>query len=180
MRIISGTSRGRKLNEPKGMDVRPTSDMVKESIFNIIQFQIEGRRVLDLFSGTGQLGIEALSRGAVFCDFVDTSKNSAALTKENIALAGFQDQSRIHLMDSAAFLNTVGMKYGVVFLDPPYSTALLENSLKIINQIDILERNGIIICESRTDKVLPDVASPYYLKKSYKYGKIKITVYSRE
>lgn len=180
MRIISGTSRGRRLNEPKGMDVRPTSDMVKESIFNIIQFQLEGRRVLDLFSGTGQLGLEALSRGAVFCDFVDTSRDSVALTKENVALAGFQDIAKVHLMDSAVFLNSAVEKYSVIFLDPPYSTNLLEKSLKIINEIDILERNGIIICESRADKELPDMTPPYYLKKSYKYGKIKITVFSRE
>ena len=84
MRVITGSARGRKLSEPNGMDIRPTSDQVKEAIFNIVQFDIEGRRVLDLFAGTGQLGIEALSRGAASCTFVDESRTAIALVRENL------------------------------------------------------------------------------------------------
>ncbi|MBQ9980277.1 MAG: 16S rRNA (guanine(966)-N(2))-methyltransferase RsmD [Oscillospiraceae bacterium] len=179
MRVITGIARGRKLKEPKDYNVRPTTDMVKESIFNIIQFDLEGRRVLDLFSGSGQMGIEALSRGAAFCDFVDSARDSFKLTQENLTSTGLGDKGKVHFTDAAAFLNSVSTKYGVVFIDPPYDTNLLEKTLKIINQIDILERNGIIICESRAEKEVPDMVEPYYLKKSYKYGKIKITVYAR-
>ena len=88
MRVISGALRGRKLKELPGMDTRPTTDKVKESLFNIIQFEIEGRRVLDLFGGTGQLGIEALSRGAVHCTFVDSRRDAAAIIRDNLRLCG--------------------------------------------------------------------------------------------
>lgn len=179
MRVITGTARGRKLKEPKDYDVRPTTDMVKESIFNIIQFDLEGRRILDLFSGTGQLGIEALSRGAAFCDFVDSGRESYRLTCDNVDSTGLAGRAKIHFTDAVSFIKGTAEKYGVVFIDPPYDTELLEKSLKIINQIDILERNGIIICESRAEKDMPDMVEPYYLKKSYRYGKIKITVYAR-
>ena len=89
MRVITGTARGRKLREPKNMDIRPTTDKVKESLFSIIQFDIEGRRVLDLFAGTGQLGIEALSRGAKSVTFVDQSNDAIAIVRENLEHCGF-------------------------------------------------------------------------------------------
>jgi len=95
MRIISGSARGRRLREPGGMDTRPTTDKVKESLFNIIQFELEGRRVLDLFAGTGQLGLEALSRGAEHCTFVDQRREAAALVRENIRLCRFEDWARV-------------------------------------------------------------------------------------
>ncbi len=164
MRVISGTAGGRKLRQPEGMAVRPTTDQVKEAIFNIIQFSVEGRRVLDLFAGTGQLGIEALSRGARGCTFVDKAAPSLKLVRDNLALTGFSDRAEVVNSDSIAFLERCG-KYGIVLLDPPYETDLLEKALKAINQFDILEDDGIIICESMRDKALPAVSETYFIKK---------------
>ena len=95
MRVITGEARGRRLKELSGMDTRPTTDKVKESMFNIVQFDIEGRKVLDLFAGTGQLGIEALSRGAESAVFVDVRKDAAALIRENLAHCGFAGRARV-------------------------------------------------------------------------------------
>lgn len=179
MRVITGSVRGRKLKELQGMETRPTTDRVKESIFNIIQFDIEGRRILDLFAGTGQLGIECLSRGAAFAAFVDIRKDAAALIRENLDTTGFMERAKVVQSDYMAFLTGCGEKFDVVLLDPPYSTVLLEKALQNIAAIDILSENGIIVCESPLEQVLPDLAPPYGLAKDYKYGKIKITVYRR-
>ena len=118
MRVITGTARGRKLLEPSGMDIRPTADVVKEAVFNIIQFDIEGRRVLDLFAGTGQLGIEALSRGAAECVFVDESAKAVKLVRENLSRCKLQGRVMQAEMPSRACL--VGKNYDIIFLDPPY------------------------------------------------------------
>lgn len=180
MRVITGTARGRKLGQLQGMDTRPTTDQVKESIFNIIQFDIEGRRVLDLFGGTGQLGIEALSRGAASCTFVDQRKEAVALIRSNLKLCQLSDRARVVQGEALSFLSTVRERYHLVFLDPPYRTDLLENTIKKIAEIDMLTENGIIICESPADKVLPELPQPYRKGREYRYGKIKITVYRKE
>lgn len=180
MRVITGTARGRKLGQLQGMDTRPTTDQVKESIFNIIQFDIEGRRVLDLFAGTGQLGIEALSRGAAGCTFVDQSRDAAALVRSNLKLCRLSDRARVVQGEALSFLASDRERYHLVFLDPPYQTELLENALKKIAEIDILMENGIIICESPADKVLPELPQPYRKGREYRYGKIKVTVYRKE
>ena len=130
MRVISGSARGRRLGELKGMETRPTTDKVKESLFNIIQFDIEGRRVLDLFGGTGQLGIEALSRGAEHCTFVDQRRDAAALIKENLKATELSDRSRVVQGDSLAFLQSCREKFDLIFLDPPYQEDLLERALE--------------------------------------------------
>lgn len=180
MRVITGTARGRRLGELQGMDTRPTTDQVKESIFNIIQFDTEGRRVLDLFGGTGQLGIEALSRGAAFCTFVDNRRDAAKLIRDNLKVCDLTDKARVVQGDSIGYLSTVTERVHLVFLDPPYHTNLLENALKKIAEIDILTENGIIICESPVEKVLPELPAPYRKGREYRYGKIKITVYRKE
>ena len=105
MRVISGTARGRKLKELQGMDTRPTTDKVKESMFNIVQFDIEGRQVLDLFAGTGQLGIEALSRGAAGCVFVEQRREAAALVRDNLRACGFDGNSRVVQGEALAFVS---------------------------------------------------------------------------
>ena len=142
MRVITGTARGRKLGQLQGMDTRPTTDQVKESIFNIIQFDIEGRRVLDLFAGTGQLGIEALSRGAAGCTFVDQRKDAVALVRSNLKLCQLSDKARVVQGEALSFLSTVREPYHLVFLDPPYQTDLLENAIKKIAEIDMLTENA--------------------------------------
>ena len=178
MRVISGSARGRKLREPEGQSIRPTTDMVKESIFNIIQFDIEGRRVLDLFAGTGQLGIEALSRGAVAAVFVDETGEAIKLVRDNIKTLSLEDRAVVTRSDALSFLEHGG-RFDIIFLDPPYETKLIEKALKAIIEFDILNENGIIICETKEDRQLPEVSAPYLKGREYKYGKIKITLYTR-
>ncbi|MEL4860021.1 16S rRNA (guanine(966)-N(2))-methyltransferase RsmD [Pseudoflavonifractor phocaeensis] len=180
MRVITGTARGRKLKELPGLDTRPTTDKVKESIFNIVQFDVEGRRVLDLFAGTGQLGIEALSRGAERCVFVDASKEAARIIKENASLTGFADRARVTQGDAMSFLTSCREKFGLAFLDPPYASDLLDQALERMAAIDIMTENGIIVCESALEKVLPDLSGPYERGREYRYGKIKLTLYRRQ
>ena len=180
MRVITGTARGRRLKELQGMETRPTTDRVKEGLFNIIQFDIEGRRVLDLFAGTGQLGIEALSRGAAHATFVDQRRDAVALIRDNLRITELSDQARVVQGESLAFLGSVREKFDLVFLDPPYGGDLLEKALETVVQFDILSGHGIIICESYVDTQLPPVAPPYSLHRTYRYGRIKLTVYRRE
>ena len=177
MRVITGTARGRKLREPSGMEIRPTADSVKEAVFNIIQFDIEGRRVLDLFAGTGQLGIEALSRGAVECVFVDESREAVAIVKENLAKCRFT--AKVVQADSIGYLRGAG-KFDIIFLDPPYDSDLLDKSLEIIQNVDILTEGGIIVCESRREKSLPELKPPYVSALTRNYGKVRISVYKKE
>ena len=179
MRIISGSARGRRLKEPMGMDTRPTTDKVKESLFNIIQFELEGRRVLDLFAGTGQLGLEALSRGAEHCTFVDQRREAAALVKENVKLCRFEGQARVVQGESQAFLRACGEKFDVIFPDPPYQTNLLEQCIEKITRFDILREHGIIVCESGTEWTIPPLEPPYEAGREYRYGQIKLTVCRR-
>ena len=174
MRVITGTARGRRLGELTGKDTRPTTDRVKEGLFNVIQFDIEGRRVLDLFAGTGQLGIECLSRGAAHCTFVDQRKDAV---KE---ATGLTERAKVVQGDSLSFLSGTREKYHLIFLDPPYDANLLETTLNRIAGIDILAENGIIICESRVNQDLPELPNPYRKSRDYKYGKIKVTLYRKE
>lgn len=178
MRVITGTARGRKLKEPQGMDIRPTSSMVKESMFSIVQFDIEGRRVLDLFGGTGQLGIEAASRGAAEVVIVDESREAVKIIKENVEHCKLK-QVRVHQEDAIGYLRHSG-KFDLIFIDPPYDTGLAESSLKTIKEFDILSEGGIIICETRLETSLPELTPPYFMRREYKYGKVKITVYAKE
>ena len=179
MRVISGSARGRRLKELPGMDTRPTTDQVKESIFNIIQFDIEGRNVLDLFAGTGQMGIEALSRGAAHATFVDLAPAAAKIVRENVELTRFTDVSKVVQSDWRGFLSSCREKFDLIFLDPPYHTDMLESAMQTIAAIDILSEHGIMVCESPLDKELPELAAPYEKGKEYRYGKIKITLYRR-
>ncbi len=180
MRVITGTARGRRLNELKGNETRPTTDKVKESIFNIIQFDIEGRHVLDLFAGTGQLGIECLSRGAERATFVDARSDAVRLIRENLKVTELADRATVLTADYATMLSAAKEKYDLIFLDPPYETKLLDRSLELISQFDILREHGIIVCESPQDKTLPELSEPYSKYREYRYGKIKITVYHRD
>ncbi len=176
MRVITGTARGRRLKEPRGMDIRPTSDQVKEAIFNIIQYDIEGRRVLDLFAGVGQLGIEALSRGAAEAVFVDESTAAVKLIRENLAMCGFQ--GKVEQAESIGYLEHCG-KFDLIFVDPPYDTGLVDAALQKIQKIDILNDGGIIVCESRREKQMPELAEPYCKRSERHYGKVKITIFGK-
>ena len=179
MRVITGIARGRKLKELPGMETRPTTDKVKESVFNIVQFDIEGRRVLDLFAGTGQMGIEALSRGAAHCTFVDLRKEAAAVVRENLAHTKLSENGKVIQGDYLAFLTGCREKFDLAFLDPPYNTGMLEQALATIAKIDIMTEHGIIVCESSAEAVLPELPPPYVMGRQYRYGKIKLTLYHR-
>ena len=179
MRVITGSARGRILEELPGLETRPTTGKMKEGLFSALQFDIEGRRVLDLFAGTGQLGIEALSRGAVFCDFVDLNPAALKVTQKNVEKCGFAGRAALHRMDWSAFLDRNREKYGLVFLDPPYQSECLKNAMVRIAEIDIVIGNGIMVCESPADAVLPELPPCYEKGREYRYSKSKITLYRR-
>lgn len=180
MRVITGSARGRRLLELEGTETRPTTDRVKEGIFNIIQFDIEGRRVLDLFAGTGQLGIEALSRGAASAVFVEQRRDAANLVRENLKLTGLAERGRVVCTEALSFLAGAGERFDLIFLDPPYAAGLWESALEVISRFDILANHGIIVCESPLEREMPAVEPPCRLHRTYRYGKIKITTYHRE
>lgn len=178
MRVITGLAKGRRLKSLPGEDVRPTTDKVKEGLFSAIQFDIEGRRFLDLFAGSGQMGIEALSRGCQSCVFVDASKQAISVIKENISVCGFEENSRVINGDALSFLATCKETFDIVFLDPPYKAGLLENSLYSVTRI--MSNYGIIICEHPNNITLPEKVNGFKLSKLYRYGKINLTVYKKE
>lgn len=179
MRVITGTARGRRLKEPQGMDIRPTTDKVKESMFSILQFDIEGRRVLDLFGGTGQLGIEALSRGASEVVFVDQKRRRPeADPGEPGAVRTFGPGPGPERRLPGLSAQRREVRPGVP--GPPYDTGLLEQALQDIAGFDICREHGIIMAESPADAVLPPLAAPYRLYREYRYGRIKLTVYHRQ
>lgn len=178
MRVITGSARGRKLKTLEGTDLRPTTDKVKESMFNILQFCIEGRRVLDLFAGSGQLGIEALSRGAESATFVDASKNAVAVVKQNLQTVGLSENARVICTDSISFLRTADQQFDIAFLDPPYNNGLLIKAMALLP--DVMSEFGIVVCEHPSDEHLPDSLGGFALQKHYRFGKITVTVYRKE
>lgn len=180
MRVITGTARGRKLKDLPGLDTRPTTDRVKESIFNIIQFDVEGRRVLDLFGGSGQLSIEALSRGAAEATVVELNAAAVKIIRENVETCRFEQQCRVVPQEALTFLAGCREKFHLVFLDPPYAGPLMDQALERIAAIDIVSENGIIVCESALDKAMPELPHPYEKGREYRYGKIKVTIYRRK
>lgn len=179
MRVITGSARGRRLKELTGMETRPTTDRVKEGLFSALQFDIEGRRVLDLFAGTGQLGIEALSRGAASAVFVDRRGDAVSLIRENLALTGLQDRARVVSGDALAFLDACREKFDLIFLDPPYEAGLLEPALARIGASDLLSPWGSAAAEHPAGRALPALEPPYGIYRTYRYGKIGLTVYRR-
>lgn len=177
MRVITGSARGRRLKGPEDYDIRPTTDNVKEAVFNILQFDVEGRRVLDLFAGTGQLGIEALSRGAASAVFTDRDRRAVQIVKDNLKTCGLT--GTVLCTDALTYLKGAG-KFDLVFIDPPYDSGLYDEALSTINSVDILSEGGIIIVEARRETPLPDMSAPYRKGKEYRYGRVKICTYFRE
>ncbi|MFA5658520.1 MAG: 16S rRNA (guanine(966)-N(2))-methyltransferase RsmD [Oscillospiraceae bacterium] len=175
MRVISGVVRGKKLKALEGLDTRPTSDRVKEAIFSIIQFDLPEASVLDLFGGSGQLGIEALSRGAKKVTFVDSSKAACDIITENLKLTGFLDMAKVVNISSDDFLKSTKGGFDIVFLDPPYKKAIIESTLPLLGRS--MNIGGIIICEHEAGLELPEKAGQLSLVKKYKYGRISLTRY---
>jgi len=180
MRVIAGKAKGVSLKTPDGLATRPTADRVKEALFSIIQFDLPGTSVLDLFGGTGQLGIEALSRGAKSAVFVDEREQACRLIRENLNRAKMDDVSRVVRSDYLAYLRTCREKFNIIFLDPPYAEVFLENSLKMITEIDILQTGGIIVAERPVGKELLCEFPGYNRSRDYKYGKTLLTIFRKE
>lgn len=175
MRVITGTARGRKLLAPDGIQTRPTSDMAKEALFSIIQFEVEGSLVLDLFAGSGQLGIEALSRGARSAVFIDASKDAYNVIQKNLEQTGLKEHARVAMMDAVSFLKTSQDKYDIALLDPPYDAGLMDAVFPLLPAS--MNLGGVIICETQRDQILPDTIGVFNQRKEYRYGKAKLTTY---
>ena len=178
MRVIAGKARGIQLKTPDGMLTRPTTDRVKEALFSILQFDLPGTHVLDLFGGTGQLGIEAMSRGASEATFVDAREDACRLIRENLKRTGMRGE--VVRGDYLSFLNNCTKKFNIIFLDPPYAEVFLENALKHITEIDILQSGGIIATERPLGKDLPGEYLGFTRSKDYKYGKTLLTFYTKQ
>ena len=179
MRVITGKARGVTLKTPEGLQTRPTTDRVKEALFSVIQFDVPTATILDLFGGTGQLGIEALSRGAKRAVFVDESDKACRLIRENLKRTRMEQEGTVVRSDYLAYLSRCSEKFDIIFLDPPYAEVFLENALKRITEIDILQSGGIIVAERPLDKDLPYEFEGYTRSKDYKYGNTLITLYRK-
>lgn len=175
MRVITGSAKGKKLNTLEGQDVRPTTDRVKESIFSMIQFELQNKVFLDLFAGSGQMGIEALSRGAKSAYFVDESKKSIDVITANLKLTGFEKLAKVYCTKAQNFLKNGADNIDIVFLDPPYKKGILQEVLPLI--AGKMKDGGVIICENPVDEELEEIIENFKLAKKSKYGKIKISVY---
>ena len=177
MRIISGSKRGKKLTALEGLQVRPTTDRVKEALFDILQFSVEGSRFLDLFAGSGQVGLEALSRGAMEAVFVDIFRDSIRVVEKNLAATGFSDKARVVQADFSAFLRRERGLFDIAFLDPPYEQGLLQEALPLV--AERMTPLGVIFCEHPSREALPEEAGEFRKSREYRYGKIALTAYRR-
>jgi len=178
MRIITGTAKGAKLDTLKGEDItRPTAERVKEGIFSAIQFEVTGRRVLDLFAGTGQLSLEALSRGASFAVMIDESEEAIGIIKNNAKKTKLIQFCKIARLDYSEYLKSVAgkEKFTLVFLDPPYAKNMAGEILKKLTRANILEKGAIVVCETGEDTIHEDLFG-LTLYKKYHYGKTFVTL----
>ena len=175
MRVITGKCRGKKLSTLEGLDTRPTTDMVKEAIFSAIQFDIPGASVLDLFSGSGQMGIEALSRDAAHCVFVDSNPDAVRVIKQNLNDCKLVDASRVLSMDSFDYLKVSKGGFDIVFIDPPYRGGLVEKALELLS--GKVRSGAVIVCEHENELELEDRYGEFPLYKRYRYGKTAVTIF---
>lgn len=180
MRIITGEYKGRKLETPDGYHIRPTSDKVKEAVFSILTGNIYGSVCVDPFAGTGNLGLEALSRGAQRCYFGDNSRDSINLIKTNVKKCGAEKRSVILAGDFTRTLASVKEEADIIFLDPPYQKGLYEKCLEMIDSLDLLSEDGIIIAEHDLRDKLPESTENLIKVKERRYGKIMISIYRRK
>ena len=177
MRVITGTAKGRRLKTLPGLDVRPTIEGVKEAIFSIVQFEIEDAVVLDLFSGSGQLGIEALSRGAKKVVFVDNAAESVKIIKDNLKHTGLEANAVVCNMANNAFLRSTKEKFDIAILDPPYNHKLIHKSMPQL--VEKMSESGIIICEHVKETSLPERFGSFAVSKIYRHGRVTLTAYRK-
>lgn len=183
MRVITGSARGHVLKAPKGENTRPTSDKVKESVFNIIGFIDEDSTVLDLFSGSGGIGIEFLSRGAKSCYFIDADASSIKIIKDNLEKTRLTEKSSVYKNDVEKALKTLGRKhieFDYIFLDPPYNKECVTKTLENISTEQLLKQTGEIIIEHETRLELPEHCHDFIKTDYRKYGDTSISFYKKE
>lgn len=175
MRVITGTARGKKLQSPKGDQVRPTADRVKEAVFSALQFDLPGAAFLDLFAGSGQMGIEALSRGAARAVFIDQSRESCALVIDNLKATGLFASAQVSALPALQYLATAKEKFDLIYVDPPYDLPGLDEVL--LRCGDVAAPGAILMVETARSRDLPERAGDFTRQKTYRYGKTAITQY---
>ncbi len=178
LRIIAGKFRGKKLSSVKGLQTRPTSNRIRESIFDILASLVTDAIVLDLFAGTGAYGIEALSRGAGHCVFVDSSRDAGSVIRRNIASCNLADQTTFYPADiqkNLHCLHSCRFSFDLVFMDPPYNQSLITNSLANIAASRSLAKKATIVVEHSSSEPLLEVVSPFQLQDQRKYGKTLVS-----
>ena len=186
MRVITGQYRGRKLNTPENYDIRPTTDKAKEALFSILTDRIYGSRVLDLFAGTGSLGIEALSRGAEYCVFADSSAKSLSLIKENLEHCEVKEENRVLAGDYKKTLKKLADRikdgqektFDIIFLDPPYNKELLDDAFRLIKEGGLLSPDGVVVAEHRREEILPEELYGFSKNKERRYGVVILSLYN--
>lgn len=177
MRVITGSLRGRNLETLGGEDItRPTSQSTKEALFSSIQFELEDKKILDLFAGSGQLGIEAISRGARHCTFVESNKNAYAIVEQNIKKCNIEDKCRLVFAQANTFLMQKD-NFDIAFVDPPYHKGFIEECLPKL--VTVMNEDGVIICESANDEELPERVDDWSIERQRKYGKTKLSYYRK-
>ena len=177
MRIISGDAKGTKITTLEGEETRPTIERVKEAMFSVIQFGLPGAIVLDLFAGSGQLGIEALSRGASHAVFVDENKEAAKIVMQNLKACTLEDKSEVFNTTAESCLSRCNSAFDYIFLDPPYNKGIIEKILPKVEKVTA--ENGVVFCETENTVALPQQVGTLILKKNYKYGKILLWRYQK-
>lgn len=178
MRVITGLARGRTLVTLPGEDTRPTASRVKEGVFSAIQFDIEGRRVLDLFAGSGALGIEALSRGAAHAVFIDNSAEAVAVVRENLKHTGLEAAASVQRTDFASYLAMCRDTFDLCFVDPPYAAGYYEKVFSLL--LPRMSEHGRVIAEHPTELTLPDAVGGWSVYRTYRYGKVAVTIYQKD
>ena len=181
MRIITGKAKGIKLETLSGDNTRPTSERAKEAVFSMLQFDLEGREVLDLFAGSGQMGLEAVSRGAASATFVDKAKDAVAIINKNIEKTKLKDNCRVFCADVSDYIRTVKgrRKFDIVFIDPPYALRALPQTLAALLGAELLKETSIIVCESEESDIFensPELSRKFEIVKTAKYGIAHVTV----
>ncbi len=182
MRIVAGVSKGRRLVSPKDNRIRPTSDRVKEAVFNIIGFNVANSHVLDLFAGTGSLGLEALSRGAEFATFVDNNAKSIEILKQNIRLLGFEERSEVFMINASDAVTEFGRSnrtFDIIFIDPPYMENLYEITLSSIARYGIIKKRGLVIVEHLSAFCFSEMSHELTLIKNKRYGSTSISIFTK-
>lgn len=184
MRIITGKAKGIRLKTLEGDATRPTSERVKEAVFSMIQGDVEGREVLDIFAGSGQMGLEAVSRGAAHATMIDSSPLAIKIISENAEKTRLSSQCTIRCMEYMDFIRrNVGKRFDIVFLDPPYASGFYRPALRGMLDSEMLKPTTMIICESDTDEIFgsdKELEGRFKIVKQSRYSKTFITILSPE